>query len=772
MKQSHYKWDIKKQLESNDLEVVLDDLKLPKTLAPLLMNRGITDRHEIESFIKPTVESLHDPFLFYDMDKTVERLHKAIETGELILIYGDYDADGITSTALIKEVLEMMGANVKYYLPSRFTDGYGPNKEVYKYFIDVEQVELILTVDNGVSGHEAISYATEQGVDVIVTDHHELPKELPEAYAIIHPRHPLGAYPYGDLAGVGVAFKLACALLGEIPMESLDLVAIGTIADLVSLTKENRALVKFGLDVMRQTERIGLHTLCQVGELSLVDATEETVGFGIAPRLNALGRLKSAMPGVELLMTFDDEEALAIANDIEQTNNERKDIVNKMTEEALVMINDMPKAPIYMLAKEGWHEGVLGIVASRIVEETKRPTLCLTINEQTKIVKGSGRSIGQVDLYKLLSEVSNQLISYGGHHMAAGISFNKAEMASIYDSLCTFVREIPEGDMQDDLVIDEVLSIPSVTVDFIEDLRILAPFGTDNPSPHFLLQTDNVEKLKQIGSDMSHLKFQLTEGGSELDCIAFGKGNQIGEFEPGEKVSVVGHLSINEWNGFRKPQLMVKDYQVDGLQIFDIRGNKSQSVTFTTQDPAYVVFEQDTRLTNLSDKATIYTLFDKSDEVMAKVNQHQEIVIVDCPYTLDLATYFFSKVTSNRLYLKAQVVRDHYLTGIPQREQFTKLFKFISNHPSVDVRHKTNEIAAHLKIDRNQLIFIINVFFDLGFVTIEDGLMEKVVNPINRSLEESTTYQTYLKKIDMEKLFLYSDVSDIKKWIAQQEEKK
>lgn len=329
MKQSQFKWE--KKLLTDEQQTAVEEFKqqnLSPLMSHLLVNRGLTTIDEVNAFLNPSLEDCYDPFLMYDMEKAVARIQEAVASGERMLIYGDYDADGVTSTTVLKEAIELIGGEVEYYLPDRFTDGYGPNLDVYKYFIE-QGIQLIITVDNGVSGHAALVYAKEQGIDVIVTDHHELPDELPEAYAIIHPRHPLGDYPFKDLAGVGVAFKVATALLGELPMESLDLVAIGTIADLVSLTGENRALVSLGLKILNQSERVGLHALAEVGSIDLATADEETVGFGIGPRINAMGRLKSAMPAVELLSTFDDEEAMVIAKDIQETNSQRQQLVKK-----------------------------------------------------------------------------------------------------------------------------------------------------------------------------------------------------------------------------------------------------------------------------------------------------------------------------------------------------------------------------------------------------------------------------------------------------------
>ncbi|WP_019781245.1 single-stranded-DNA-specific exonuclease RecJ, partial [Streptococcus sobrinus] len=301
---SKFDW---KQVDQAPSEPFLELAKkedLDNLAAGILYERGIDDQAKLHDFLSADLSQLHDPYLLHDMDKAVERIRSAIEAGQQILIYGDYDADGMTSSSIMQEALEMLGAEYQVYLPNRFTDGYGPNLSVYKYFIEQQEISLIVTVDNGVAGHEAIAYAQEQGIDVVVTDHHSLPDNLPDAYAIVHPEHPEGDYPFKYLAGCGVAFKLASALLEGIPNELLDLVAIGTIADMVSLTGENRILVKYGLQMLAQTERVGLQELMQLADIEPSDLNEETVGFKIAPMLNALGRLDDPNPAVELLTGF------------------------------------------------------------------------------------------------------------------------------------------------------------------------------------------------------------------------------------------------------------------------------------------------------------------------------------------------------------------------------------------------------------------------------------------------------------------------------------
>ncbi|MEG2708288.1 MAG: single-stranded-DNA-specific exonuclease RecJ [Vagococcus sp.] len=772
MKESQYIWrEQKGSDDANQLVSELEKLNQPKELAPFLWNRNIQKSEELRSFFQPSVEDFHDPYLMYDMEKVIDRIQRAVEAGERILVYGDYDADGITSTTVMKEAIELIGGDVTYYLPNRFNDGYGPNLEVYKRFIE-EGIELIVTVDNGVSGHEAITYAMSQGIDVIVTDHHELPEELPNAFAIVHPRHPKGEYPFNDLAGVGVAFKVATALLGEIPIESLDLVAIGTIADLVSLTGENRSLVKIGLEMMKQTERIGLQMLASVAQVDLRDATEETIGFTLGPRLNAIGRLGDASPGVELLSTFDEEEASRLASFIQEKNSERQLIVKKATEEALVMAEEQTQEPILFLISKEWHEGVLGIVASQVVSKVGKPVIVLTYDETTNRLKGSGRSIQGIDLFKTLSQVKSELISFGGHHMAAGLTFDYDKLETIKQSLANYLEV--SGllvNTKEELIIDSQLSIEDISVEYIDMFKRLAPFGTDNPSPYFLIQSEEIAQLKQIGADNTHLKCQLRNDKASLDCIAFNRGSEIAEFTQGEAIRFVGQLSINEWNGLRKPQLMLTDYEVDGFQLFDIRGKKSVDTKPTSDKVAYLIFNDESLpIVETKPEQDVFVASLLDEEKYLELNQYEEVVIVDCPYELGQAKEIFSKLTIKRLFFFVQVKEEHYLTGLPSREQFGKLFKFIATFPSLDVRYKLGDMANYLKIEKKLLIFMINVFFDLGFVTIENGLMARVEKPESKPLQESKVYQEYQQKIEMEKLFLYSDIKEIKQWILQQEE--
>ncbi len=770
MKQANFSWQIHQDNPAAEVLVPwLTEHQFPAFFANLLWHRQIQTVEQLEAFFSPSLEQLHDPFLMFDMDRAIERIQTAVGEGQPILIYGDYDADGITSTTVMKEAIELLGGDASFYLPDRFNDGYGPNKAAYERLIEERGIQLIITVDNGVSGHEAIAYAKSVGVDVIVTDHHELPKELPGAYAVIHPRHPQGNYPFGELAGVGVAFKVATALLDEVPMEMLDLVAIGTIADLVSVTGENRALVKLGLDIFKQSDRIGLQALCQQADLTQGAITEENIGFAIGPRLNAIGRLGDASPGVTLLSTFDEEEASELAEFIQQQNSERQTIVKTITEEALAMVKDMPNHGIYVLAKAGWHEGVLGIVASRIVQETGRPTLVLGIDERTQVAKGSGRSVTQVNLFDAMSAASELFINFGGHHMAAGLSLPMDRLTDLQATLDAFVIESKVDFSQGpELQVEAILPLAEGTIDFIQQLALLAPFGTDNPSPHFMFDQVKAVNLKQIGAGQNHLKFQLAQNDELLDCIAFDFGKDLEELATADQLQLVGQLSINEWNGNRKPQVFVKDYQVADFQLFDLRGKRFNAEDYSKDSTVLLTFDAKNyrRLT----KQVPHTVLLVENGKVPEDQNWQEAVIIDCGlHAADVKTVIHQLGVS-RVHLFAESLEQCYLNGIPSREQFGKLFKFIDHHQQIDVRYKTKDIAKFLKVEESVLIFMIQVFFDLEFVTIDSGVMNKVQAPANRALSESKSYQERQLKIEAEKFLLYSNASELRDWLLLQEE--
>ncbi|AYW48530.1 single-stranded-DNA-specific exonuclease RecJ [Tetragenococcus osmophilus] len=764
MKQANYHWQLSETVElPQEFIEQLKNESLPLFLGQLLWQRGIKTAEAIKTFFHPALDQLYDPFNLFDMEKAVTRVQKALENEEKILIYGDYDADGITSTSLMKETLELLGADVSYYLPNRFKDGYGPNIEVYKEKI-ADGVGLILTVDNGVGGSEAIDFANSQEVDVIVTDHHELPSNLPNAYAIIHPRHPEGHYPFGELAGVGVAFKFACALLDEVPTDFLDLVAVGTVADMVSLTDENRVLVVFGLQALKQTQRIGLLELLRVSQVSSETMDESTIGFAIAPRLNALGRLKDPNEAVELLTTFDQDKARYLSDQLNQINNERKTITQEITEEAMQQIQADKK--IQIISGENWHEGVLGIVAGNIAQKVGQPTIVLTYTQEG-LLKGSGRSVDSVNLFKLLDQVRELMASFGGHHAAVGLSITSDNLSYFIEKIDE-ILEVNQVQPVNHLSIDATLSLADVSLQHIEAMQSLAPFGMDNPLPYILFKDCTVINTRAVGADGNHLKLSIKDDSqANVEGIGFGFGPDITEFQS-EPADIVAQLSINEWNHKRIPQIMLKDYCIDDLQVFDYRSKKyQQNLSFIT--PTLFVSFSSKETTKLADKIDhpIVT-YEDQETFLNQINDvtFQQLVLANCPIDLNEAKKAIELAQVSRVFFLCSAKDEAYLDGIGTREQYAKLFQFISKQQWTDVRYKLSLIAQHLDIPENLLAFMIQVFFDLGFVTIKDGMMNQVQNPKPHALSESQTYQKRLSKIKTEEFLLLSDLPTLKHWLS------
>ncbi|WP_029187831.1 single-stranded-DNA-specific exonuclease RecJ [Streptococcus suis] len=704
--------------------------------AKLLYERGIHSAEELHTFLQPSLEDLHDPYLLHDMDKAVERIRRAIEDYEQILIYGDYDADGMTSASILKETLEEMGAEVQVYLPNRFTDGYGPNQSVYKYFIEQQGISLIVTVDNGVAGHEAIAYAQEMGVDVVVTDHHSMQETLPNAYAIVHPEHPDGNYPFKHLAGCGVAFKLACALLETVHADLLDLVAIGTIADMVSLTDENRVMVKYGLSLLKQTERAGLQELIKIAGIDIDSIDEETVGFQLAPRLNALGRLDDPNPAIELLTGFDDEEAHQIALMIDSKNIERKDVVQAIYDEAKTMLRR--DRPVQVLAKEGWNPGVLGIVAGRLLEELQQPVIVLSIEDGK--AKGSARSVEAVDIFKALKDHQDLFIAFGGHAGAAGMTLEVDKLEELALTLTDYIIENKlDLSSKSSLVLDEELDLEELTLDTLKSFEKLAPYGMDNKKPIFYVKDFQVESARTMGQNNAHLKLRITKGAAGFDVVAFGKGNLALEFSQAKGLELAVTLSVNQWNGNTSLQLMLVDARVEGVQLYNIRGKQH----------------------NLPEGVPVLDMTDLSNLAGA-----DSLVLANLPENLSDLKPVFQKHDFQAIYFKNDIKIPYYLDGYGSREQFAKLYKTIYQFKEFDVRYKLKDLAVYLKIKDSLLVKMIQIFQELEFVTITDGVMRVNKEAQKREISESQIYQELKETVIQQELMALGTVQEIYEWLC------
>lgn len=545
---SKMRWDVQTP-DKEKVEQLAGRLGITPLAASLLVMRGYDTADKASSFLYGNDARFHDPYLLKDMEKAVRRIKQAISDQEKIMIYGDYDADGVTSTTVLLQMLKKCSAQADFYIPDRFKEGYGPNEAAFRG-IKESGYSLIITVDTGIAGVHEAEVAKELGIDLIITDHHEPGPVLPDAYAIIHPKQPGCGYPFKELAGVGVAFKLAHALNGELPEDLLDLCAIGTIADLVPLHDENRQIAKRGMEQFRKTKRPGLKALAKIAGAEIHNADEETIGFQIAPRLNAVGRIEQADPAVYLLNTEDEREAEELAEDINALNKERQKIVNQMTEEAVQMIEEEGlDQPVIVVARPGWNPGVVGIVASKLVERFYRPAIVLGVDEEKGIAKGSARSIKGFDLFQNLSECRDILPHFGGHPMAAGMTLNLEDVSALRERINRQAEAVlTEADFIPVQDVDLCCRLEDISVDSIAEMNLLAPFGTGNPKPFVLVSDVKIDDAKKIGANKNHLKLVLADDGNKLDCIGFYKGDIEEGIVPGAKISIVGELSINEWN--------------------------------------------------------------------------------------------------------------------------------------------------------------------------------------------------------------------------------
>ncbi|MBZ5992309.1 single-stranded-DNA-specific exonuclease RecJ [Leuconostoc gelidum] len=565
---SQNNWQILPQPTEKTVRQLTTKLNIDPLTATVVAQKGFITPESAFQYLQPSIDQLHDPMLLHDMDKAFERLTEAAFGGEKIVVYGDYDLDGMTSTAVMVEALEVLGADVTAYIPNRFKDGYGPNIEVYKRLI-TEGAQIIVTVDNGVSGHEAVAYAMSQGVDVIITDHHEMPPSLPEAYAIVHPRHPDGHYPFDDLSGVGVAFKVAQALLtdgqsitdkSELPTEMLDLVALGEIADMVSLTDENRTLVSWGLKQINDNPRPGLVALLKnAGQMANQPIISETVSFKIAPRLNAVGRLGDAQLALDLLLSQDSDEAIELASQVEAINAQRQEFVEEVFGAAkqIALSDKHANDQVLVVAGENWHQGILGIVASRLVELLHKPVIVLSLIDG--IYKGSGRTYNNFDLYTLMGQYRALYDTFGGHASALGLAISPENLSKLREQLA----ELPTLDVPEiSVAVNMMLPVSKMAISVYDGLTLLEPFGTGNAQPTFGVQEPTIEKAVTMGSTNQHLKLTLA---NQIEAVGFNHPEWTTIVAHPANISFVATLGLNYFRGKKRLQLLLTDVSMPAV---------------------------------------------------------------------------------------------------------------------------------------------------------------------------------------------------------------
>ncbi|RKY00178.1 single-stranded-DNA-specific exonuclease RecJ, partial [Candidatus Poribacteria bacterium] len=541
-----------------------DRLKISPLLAHLLASRGIRDEESARRFLYPSLDHLHDPFLLPDMDRAVTRILEGLSKGERIWIYGDYDVDGTTAISMLLLFFRRLGVEARYYIPNRLVEGYGLNVDAITEIAE-KGCDLLITVDCGISSVEEVEHAKRLGIDVVITDHHHPKGEIPKAHSVVNPKLPGSLYPFKELAGSGVAFKLIQALakaegMEEVPEEFLDLVALGTIADVTPLVGENRVLAKFGLEKLSARERVGIRALCDAASLRAEKLNSYHVSFILAPRLNASGRLDTAHSVVELLTTDSYEIARRIAFKLNLDNAERQKIEKRILTQAIDMVNamDLRREKGIVLASEEWHRGVIGIVASRIVERFYRPTILIALEEDEG--HGSGRSIPEFDLFEGISRCEDLLLSFGGHSAAAGIRIRREKIPDFRRRFSEVVAEtLSEEDLTPKVEIDLEALLEELTVEMAEEMELLEPFGFGNPSPLFAARNLSIVGLPQLMKN-DHLKFKVRDGRASREVVAWNMGRL---YTPLSNRNITFDLAfqprLDEWRGSKRLRLELRD---------------------------------------------------------------------------------------------------------------------------------------------------------------------------------------------------------------------
>ncbi len=564
------KW-IFKEFDKEEVVSISKAYNISPVIAIILSNRGIKTEKAINDFLSCSLSVMHDPYLMKDIDKAVERIKKAKECGEKITIYGDYDVDGITSIAILYKHLTSLGMTVDYYVPDRIAEGYGVNQEALDK-IKASGSSVVITVDTGITAVEETEYAKSIGLDMIITDHHECKEQIPDSYAAIDPKRKDCKYPFKNLAGVGVAFKLIQALDMNVPLEKLmelysDLICLGTVADISPLVDENRILVTEGLKRFKGTKNVGLKALIDVTTANNSNITTSTIGYIIAPRINASGRLGCASRSVELFLTDDAKKANDLADYLCQENTIRQQTELKMFAEALEYIEKHPEIKedkVLIIPHENWHHGIVGIVSSKITEKFYKPSILFAIDGDE--AKGSGRSINGYNLFEALENCSDILEKFGGHELAAGLSVKTENIDKFREAINSYIPENTEETMNiPTVLIDAVIKASYITNETVEDINRLQPFGVENPAPIFATKGIKIHKISTM-SDNKHLRMTLLKEGKYLDTVGFGMGEYFNNFKEGDVVDVAYGLSINDYKGFHNVQLILKDIKLSDVK--------------------------------------------------------------------------------------------------------------------------------------------------------------------------------------------------------------
>ncbi|MBC6004394.1 MAG: single-stranded-DNA-specific exonuclease RecJ [Paeniclostridium sordellii] len=762
------KWTLKYKGSIKDYDLN-KKMKISPEIGQILKNRGINSEEDAEIFINPSLDYLRDPFLMKDMEKAVYRIEYAIENNQNIWIYGDYDVDGVSSTSVLCLYFDSIGFPVKYYIPNRLEEGYGINEDAIGVLKN-QGCDLLISVDCGITSVKEVELANQLGIDVIITDHHEVQDEIPNAYAVINPKQENCNYPFDMLCGCGVAFKLIQALTPAEEFKTsmynyLEIVTLATICDIVPLVDENRIIVKNGLKLMKDGINLGLKELIKVCGIDTDKIGSSHVGFSIGPRINASGRLGYSYLGVELFTTKSKEEAIEIASLLEDKNNERQMIEAKMYQEAEDIINGDERYKddkVLVIANKGWQHGVIGIVASKLTEKYYKPTILLTIEDEE--ATGSARSIKGFSIFDTLVKCSDLLGKFGGHEQAAGLSMDKNNI----DELRRRVNEIADYNLTDEDMIENIsvefeLNEGSIDFNLIEELHSLEPFGMSNPSPRFIIRDLEIRSIFRMGKEKNHLKLNL-EKDKVYECVGFNMAYMAENYEVGDKVDVLFQLDENNYMGNRKIQFLLKDIRlaypknasknINSIKLFEnlkpcieskdienmneninIYGSKDINIFDYINDKSLIIANSINGFFKaVSDLSLTEYEFDINYNIIEKINDKVQLIFFPYIDKIDLKRYnniilydylysieeysFLYEYTNNqceiiKYYDKNDLIYINNIVNsiIPSREEFIALYKLVSKYREVKIN--ILEIKSNLNIAPIKLFAMLNVFKDL-----------------------------------------------------------
>lgn len=780
------KWTLKHKGKVKETELS-KKINISPEISQILNNRGINDEKDAEIFMNPSLEYLRNPFLMKDMKKATERIKKAIENKERIYIYGDYDVDGVSSTSILYIYFKSIDYPVKYYIPNRLEEGYGINEGAIRK-ISNDGCDLIITVDCGITSVNEVGLANELGIDVIITDHHECQSDVPDAYAIVNPKQDDCNYPFDMLCGCGVAFKMIQALTDEEEFKTsmfdyLEVVTLATICDIVPLIDENRIIVKNGLKLMKEGKNLGLRELIKVCGIETSKIGSSHIGYSVGPRINASGRLGHSYLGVQLFTTDLEDEAKEIANILEAKNIERQMIESKMYKEAEDVISSSESYKddkVLVVAKEGWQHGIIGIVASKLTEKYYKPTILLTIEDGE--ATGSARSIKGFSIFDALVSCKDLMNKFGGHEQAAGLALN----AENIEELRKRVNKIADYNLNKDDLIENIkveyeLEEESATLDLVDNLHKLEPFGLSNPSPRFIMRDLLLTNIYKMGKNKQHLKL-ICENEKSYECVGFNMAYLAENFQEGDKIDVLFQVDENNFNNDRKVQFLLKDIRLshpklaisnnlslklfekisptDSGSLYHIYNDEDDTDINTDGDKNINIFDHikeetliiantlngfyralsDVSLTDLDYDINYNYIYEKNKKVQLifspnidkiDLKRYNSIILYDFLYNKGEYSYLNKNILNSEVVIKYYSSEDKiYLKNImdnivPNREEFINIYKQML--VSKELQLKLTELKRVFKLLPLKTFIILKVFRELNLLNFEINYEEDTI---------------------------------------------